>query len=136
MRRGRTWPWIRMRPFLGRLSEPVWSGHLASWADFITTTPELEFSVHTGADPFHSGRAFALIRARQPTRRCSSCTQRGEPGPSHRHRSAHAREVALVLLVQVAGNLKLQQNRGWYDGRPVAADLTPSKLFSAIPFAS
>src|SRR5215831_19303067 len=47
MRRGRTWPWIRMRPFLARFSEPVWSGHLASWADFITTTPELEFSVHT-----------------------------------------------------------------------------------------
>ena len=36
-----------MRPFLARFSEPVWSGHLASWADFITTTPELEFSVHT-----------------------------------------------------------------------------------------
>src|SRR5215475_10418898 len=48
MRRGRTWPWIRMRPFLARFSEPVWSGHLASWADFITTTPELEFSVNTG----------------------------------------------------------------------------------------
>ena len=31
-----------MRPFLARFSEPVWSGHLASWADFITT-----FSVHT-----------------------------------------------------------------------------------------
>ena len=39
-----------MRPFLARFSEPVWSGHLASWADFITTTPELEFSVNTG-DP-------------------------------------------------------------------------------------
>ena len=36
-----------MRPLLARFSEPVWSGHLASWADFITTTPELEFSVHT-----------------------------------------------------------------------------------------
>ena len=39
-----------MRPFLARFSEPVWSGHLASWADFITTTPELEFSVNTGGD--------------------------------------------------------------------------------------
>jgi hypothetical protein len=38
-----------MRPFLARFSEPVWSGHLASWADFITTTPELEFSVDTTA---------------------------------------------------------------------------------------
>jgi tripartite-type tricarboxylate transporter receptor subunit TctC len=27
----------------------VWSGHAPSWADFITTTPELKFSVHTGA---------------------------------------------------------------------------------------
>jgi hypothetical protein len=36
-----------MRPFLARFSEPVWLGHLGSWADFITTTPELEFSVHT-----------------------------------------------------------------------------------------
>ena len=26
----------------------MWSGHLPSWADFITTTPELKFSVHTG----------------------------------------------------------------------------------------
>jgi uncharacterized protein DUF3768 len=36
-----------MRPFLARFSEPVWSGHLPSWADFITDTPELKFSVHT-----------------------------------------------------------------------------------------
>ena len=43
-----TWPWTRMRPFLARFSEPVWSGHLPSWAHFITTTPELKFSVHTG----------------------------------------------------------------------------------------
>jgi hypothetical protein len=48
MRRGRTWPWIRMRPFLAQFSEPVWSGHLPSWADFITTTPVFRFSVHTG----------------------------------------------------------------------------------------
>src|SRR6266478_6238768 len=39
--------WIRMRPFLARFSEPVWSGHLPSWADFITTTAELKFSVYT-----------------------------------------------------------------------------------------
>jgi hypothetical protein len=36
-----------MHPFLARFSEPVWSGHLASWADFITAMPELEFSVNT-----------------------------------------------------------------------------------------
>ena len=41
-------PWIRMRPFLARFSETAWSGHAPSWADFITTTPELKFSVHTG----------------------------------------------------------------------------------------
>jgi hypothetical protein len=28
-----------MRPFFAQFSEPVWSGHLPSWADFITTTP-------------------------------------------------------------------------------------------------
>jgi hypothetical protein len=37
-----------MRPFLAQFSEPVWSGHLPSWADFITTTPVFRFSVHTG----------------------------------------------------------------------------------------
>ena len=36
-----------MRPFLVRLSEPVWSGHLPSWADFITTTSGIRFLVHT-----------------------------------------------------------------------------------------
>jgi hypothetical protein len=39
-----------MRPFLARLSEPVWSGHAPSWADFITTTPDLKFSVHKGSE--------------------------------------------------------------------------------------
>jgi transposase InsO family protein len=34
-------------PLLARFSEPVWSGRLPSWADFITTTPELKFLVHT-----------------------------------------------------------------------------------------
>ena len=37
-----------MRRFLARFSEPVRSGHVPSRADFITTTPELKFSVHTG----------------------------------------------------------------------------------------
>jgi len=41
-----------MRAFLARLSEPVWSGHLPSWADFITNTSELEFSVHTPVKMF------------------------------------------------------------------------------------
>jgi hypothetical protein len=38
-----------MRPFLAQFSESVWSGHLPSWADFITTTPVFRFSVHTTA---------------------------------------------------------------------------------------
>jgi LPS-assembly protein len=36
-----------MRPFLAQFSEPVWSGHVPSWADFITTTSVFRFSVHT-----------------------------------------------------------------------------------------
>ncbi|WP_207231105.1 hypothetical protein, partial [Bradyrhizobium sp. Leo121] len=39
----------RTRRFLARFSEPVRSVHAPSWADFITTTPELKFSVHTRA---------------------------------------------------------------------------------------
>jgi hypothetical protein len=37
-----------MRLFLVRSNELAWSGHAPSWADFITITRELEFSVHTG----------------------------------------------------------------------------------------
>ena len=59
-----------MRRFLARFSEPVWSGHVPSWADFITT-PELKFSVHThrsmefGRPPSlttlpHTGRRLAV----------------------------------------------------------------------------
>ncbi len=36
-----------MRRFLARFSEPVSSVRAPSWADFITTTRELKFSVHT-----------------------------------------------------------------------------------------
>jgi hypothetical protein len=50
-----------MRPFLARFSEPVWSGRLPSWADFITTTPELKFSVHTSD-------IYGMI---QPSRHCA-----------------------------------------------------------------
>ena len=32
-----------MHPFLARFSEPAWSGHLPSWADFITTTSGFRF---------------------------------------------------------------------------------------------
>jgi hypothetical protein len=51
-----------MRRFLAPFSEPVWSGHVPSWADFITTTPELKFSVHTGL-------AFAESSARLPRKK-------------------------------------------------------------------
>src|SRR5262249_43532329 len=53
MRRGPTWPWIRMRPFLAQFSEPVWSGHLPSWADFITATSGFRFSVYTAEQNGH-----------------------------------------------------------------------------------
>jgi hypothetical protein len=36
-----------MRRSLARFSEPEASDHTPSLADFITTTPELKFSVHT-----------------------------------------------------------------------------------------
>jgi hypothetical protein len=36
-----------MRRFLVRFTEPVRSGRAPSWADFITTTAELKFSLHT-----------------------------------------------------------------------------------------
>jgi transposase InsO family protein len=48
MRRGRTLPWIRMRPSLAQFSKPVWSDHSPPWADFITTTAGFRFSVQTG----------------------------------------------------------------------------------------
>ena len=37
-----------MRRSIARFSEPEASDHTPSLADFITTTPELKFSVHTG----------------------------------------------------------------------------------------
>ena len=39
-----------MRRFLVQLSEPEASNHTPSLADFTITTPELEFSVHTGIE--------------------------------------------------------------------------------------
>jgi hypothetical protein len=39
---------VRRRRSLARFSEPEASDHTPSLADFITTTPELKFSVHTG----------------------------------------------------------------------------------------
>jgi hypothetical protein len=36
-------------PILAQLSEPVWSDHLPSWVDFITTTSEFRvFDTHSG----------------------------------------------------------------------------------------
>jgi hypothetical protein len=50
-----------MRPFLAQFSEPVWSGHLPSWADFITTTPVFRFSVHTLYEAFPAAEARRLV---------------------------------------------------------------------------
>src|ERR1700686_4778996 len=47
MRRGLTWPWIRMRRSLAKFSESEASNHTPSLADFTTTTPVFKFSVHT-----------------------------------------------------------------------------------------
>lgn len=58
MRRGRIWPWIRMPPSRAQFVEPVWSGHLPSWADFITTTSGFRFSAHTGNLAFRTGAAY------------------------------------------------------------------------------
>src|SRR6266403_5480367 len=85
MRRGRTWPWIRMRPFLARFSEPVWSGHLPSWADFITTTPVFRFSVHTdrrlldaGVPDPRRGRFRVDCRERRAHQECPRAQDRRE----------------------------------------------------------
>src|SRR6202790_3044941 len=66
MRRGLTWPWIRMRPLLARFSEPVCSGHLPSWADFITTTVRQE------KPDASSGRNSRLGKGNEPPHRESS----------------------------------------------------------------
>src|SRR3979409_1723601 len=41
--------WIMMRQSLARFSEPESSPQIRSWADFVVTTSEFKFSVHTGA---------------------------------------------------------------------------------------
>jgi len=61
----RAWPGIRTRPFLARFGEPVWSGHLPSWADFITATPRLKFSATTPRSP-------SLIIPTQSSTGCSN----------------------------------------------------------------
>ena len=74
-----------MRPFLARFSEPVWSGHLASWADFITTTPELEFSVHTADFDTYNPKLNELAAERKRVKaelaRIAACVYR-KPHPN------------------------------------------------------
>jgi hypothetical protein len=60
--------WIRMRRSLAKFSESEAPNHTPSLADFITTTSELRFSVHTG-----SGRA---IRERLAAQFLPSITSR------------------------------------------------------------
>ncbi len=52
--------WIRMRRSLAKFSESEASNHTPSLAAFTTTTPELKFSVHTGAHAEAIPRAWAL----------------------------------------------------------------------------
>jgi hypothetical protein len=57
-----------MRRFLARFSEPVWSGHVPSRADFITTTPELKFSVHTAVTGSSAGESKLSAGMAMPPR--------------------------------------------------------------------
>src|ERR1700676_737839 len=52
-------------------------------------------------------------------RRCSVLVERAKPAP-----------------VQISIDISLSRTEGWYDGRPVAAGSTPSKLISAKSSAS
>jgi hypothetical protein len=47
--------WTKMHQSLVKFSESEASNHTPSLADFTTTTPELKFSVHTGADGRRDG---------------------------------------------------------------------------------
>jgi len=49
--------------FLAQFSEPVWSGHLPSWGDFITATSGFRFSVYTaGREKFFADRRATRTR--------------------------------------------------------------------------
>src|ERR1700694_4852964 len=53
-----------MRRSLAKFSESEVSNHTPSLADFTTTTPELKFSVHTGAEmPILQERPLCAARA-------------------------------------------------------------------------
>jgi hypothetical protein len=77
MRRGRTWPWTRMRPFLARFSGPVWSGRLPSWVDFITTVSGFRFSVHTPSSPWRNAETSQPIVSTTPARSLPRIAVRG-----------------------------------------------------------
>src|SRR5262249_42935108 len=94
MRRGRTWPWIRMRPFLARFSEPVWSGHLASWADFITATSEFRFSAPRDADFFEQLRQCAGKRRDQGCGHHSRQRAAADPAEAMRHGACNCQHNA------------------------------------------
>src|SRR4029077_9079252 len=74
-----------MRRFLARFSEPVWSGHVPSWADFITTTPELKFSVHTAR------------RLRHPVRRAECQSRRRKAGADSPDGQRHFEPLTLSI---------------------------------------
>src|SRR5216683_2084574 len=102
-----------MRRSLAKFSESETSNHTPSWADFITATPELEFSVHTGLDRPSAARrlarsagkvmeAIGLHRSR--TRSVGVCwrADRDEPKvslnvrPNHSGRRERSRALGLL----------------------------------------
>jgi hypothetical protein len=52
--------WTKMRRLLAKFSKSEASNHTPFSADFTTTTPELKFSVHTGAR-IAAARRVALL---------------------------------------------------------------------------
>jgi hypothetical protein len=72
----RTGHWTKMRRSLARFSGPELLVHTPSLADFITTTSEFRFSVHTGVQN-DSAPCRALQIAFPPT--YNSCRSKGVP---------------------------------------------------------
>jgi hypothetical protein len=59
-----------MRRSLTKFSESEASDHTPSWADFITTTPELKFSVHTrpGETMANDDKSPLMASAKKPNK--------------------------------------------------------------------
>jgi hypothetical protein len=80
----------------------VWSGHLPSWADFITTTPVFRFSIHTG----NSASRFVLLRTRrqqQTVRPFQRFLRRGEQYNQTPWRRIDAQSTASWTTIWLGG---------------------------------